>query len=392
MAGRARSHDREGEAAWWIWDVPKLGFRRVPPAALERERAPCLSAEPMRAGRATGSRMMSNETEFLARSPSSPPRAPIAGRTAWLRRDLAESDYLVRLSQDCIVELKKCAAELGARQLPTILLTPGEYPMPACRAVMAHVRSILQCGCGFAVVERIPVDQISPEQAIALYWLLSSMIARPVAQKLDGTMIYDVLDTGLTATPGSGIRRDKTGMELSYHTDNSYNTCPPEYVGLLCIRAARSGGLSRVISLHALHNKVLGQNPTVLRRLYSPYWFDRQREHFDWEPKVLSAPVFQSAGDQVNARISLHQIRGGYVVKGDAMDRETAASLDLIEETFDNEEFTIEFGLTPGMLEYTNNLVIGHSRTAFEDYPEPTRKRWLVRLWLRDRGRKAYTG
>jgi len=32
------------------------------------------------------------------------------------------------------------------------------------------------------------------------------------------------------------------------------------------------------------------------------------------------------------------------------------------------------------------------SRTEFEDHPEPDRRRHLVRLWLRDHGRRAYTG
>ena len=29
---------------------------------------------------------------------------------------------------------------------------------------------------------------------------------------------------------------------------------------------------------------------------------------------------------------------------------------------------------------------------AFEDFPEPERRRYLVRLWLRDPGRRAYAG
>jgi hypothetical protein len=303
-----------------------------------------------------------------------------------------ESDYLIHLSPECIRELKEMAKELLTRPLPTILLTPKEYPMPICQETMARVRSILEKGCGFAVVERLPLDQVSAEQAIGLYWLLSSMIARPVAQKLDGTMIYDVRDSGQKATPGSGVRRDKTNMELSYHTDNSYNDTPPEYVGLLCVRPARSGGVSKVMSLHTLHNEALRRDPRILERFYSPYWFDRQREYFSSEPMVLAAPVFLSNGGQIKARVSLHQIQGGYAVKGEVMDETTAASLDLMDAIFAEEKFAVQFQLMAGMLEYTNNFVIGHSRTSFDDYPEPALMRWLVRLWLRDHGRRAYAG
>ena len=46
------------------------------------------------------------------------------------------------------------------------------------------------------------------------------------------------------AAAGSGVRPDQTNMEQYFHNDNSYNTTPPEYVGLLCERPARSGGIS----------------------------------------------------------------------------------------------------------------------------------------------------
>src|SRR5260370_33718614 len=68
------------------------------------------------------------------------------------------------------------------------------------------------------------------------------MVSRPVAQKLEGTMIYDVLDTGQHAIPGSGVRPDKTNPEIRFHNDNAYNDTPPDYVGLLCLRQAQSGG------------------------------------------------------------------------------------------------------------------------------------------------------
>lgn len=35
---------------------------------------------------------------------------------------------------------------------------------------------------------------------------------------------------------------------------------------------------------------------------------------------------------------------------------------------------------------------LAHRRTAFRDWPEPERKRHLVRLWLRDAGRPFYQG
>ena len=38
--------------------------------------------------------------------------------------------------------------------------------------------------------------------------------------------------------------------------------------------------------------------------------------------------------------------------------------------------------LEPGDLQIMNNHVLLHSRTAFEDYKDPERKRLLYRLWI----------
>ena len=58
------------------------------------------------------------------------------------------------------------------------------------------MREMLDRGRRFAVVDRLPMSELNQAEGTAIYWLLSSMVSRPVAQKLDGTMIYDVLDTG----------------------------------------------------------------------------------------------------------------------------------------------------------------------------------------------------
>jgi alpha-ketoglutarate-dependent taurine dioxygenase len=217
------------------------------------------------------------------------------------------------------------------------------------------------------------------------------MVARPVAQKLDGTMIYDVHDTGRQALPGSGIRPDKTNIEIRFHIDNAYNTTPPEIVGLLCLRTAKSGGTSRVLSFHTVHNVLLARHPEHLPRLYQPFWFDRQREFFPGEPDTFFAPVFE-AGDELRARFSVHQINSGYAMKGEPVDNEGAAALAATLDIFEDPEIPIDFEFAPGEIQFVDNRTLGHSRTEFEDHPEPERRRHLVRLWLRDHGRRAYTG
>ncbi|HEV2336047.1 MAG TPA: TauD/TfdA family dioxygenase [Stellaceae bacterium] len=315
----------------------------------------------------------------------------ITGPSAWRRGDLATEDYRITLPAAALDEVRRAADEVRRFPLPTILRLPHEFEMPQCRAAMAEVRRILDRGVRFAIVDRLPLDEIGAAAGIEIYWLLSSMVARPVAQSLDGKMIYDVRDTGRAALPGSGVRPDQTNIELKFHTDNSYNRAPPDTVVLLCLKPAERGGHSRVASFHTFYNALQARHPECLARLYRPFWFDRQKEFHEGEPAVFAAPVF-SAGDELSARFSAHQIRGGYALKGEPFDDEGAASLAALLDLFDDESLSADFDLEPGQLQFVDNRVLGHARTQFEDFPEPERRRHLVRLWLRDRGRRAYPG
>ncbi|HUA53478.1 MAG TPA: TauD/TfdA family dioxygenase [Candidatus Sulfotelmatobacter sp.] len=317
--------------------------------------------------------------------------APIPAPGGWRRADVRTEDYRVVLSPACLDEIRRAAELVERHPLPTILLDPAEFDLPQCRAAMTRVRTALDDGVRFAVVDRLPIEALSLDAAKAMYWLLASLVARPVAQKLDGTMIYDVHDTGAQALPGSGVRPDKTNIELKPHNDNSYNRMPPDHVALLCVRAARSGGRSRVMSFLTAHNLMRERHRALLSRLYQPFWFDRQREFFPGEAPIFAAPVYDYDG-VLRTRFSSHQIHGGYVLKGEPIDAAGAAAIAALGEMFDDPDLTVEFEMAPGELQFVNNRAIGHSRTAFEDHPEPERRRHLVRLWLRDHGRRAYTG
>jgi alpha-ketoglutarate-dependent taurine dioxygenase len=315
----------------------------------------------------------------------------ILGPSAWVRRDLAEDDWRVPLSAQCLDEIRRAAEEIGQLPLPVVVLRPQDFALPACRERMARVRDILDHGVRFALVDRLPVEEIGAAAATAIYWLLSSMVARPVAQKLDGTLVYDVLDTGQQALPGSGVRPDKTNIELKFHNDNAYNRTPPEYVGLLCLRQAPSGGRSRVLSFHSAHNRLLSQYRQCLPRLYRPFWFDRQREFFDGESATFAAPVFEAAGE-LRTRFSVHQINSGYAMRREPLDPEGQEAIGAMDELFGDDALSFDFALEPGQIEFVHNRAVGHARTAFVDDPAPAGRRHLVRLWLRDSGHRAYPG
>ncbi|MFI5002848.1 MAG: TauD/TfdA family dioxygenase [Reyranellales bacterium] len=316
----------------------------------------------------------------------------IAGRAAWTRADIREGDYRVVLSDAARTELLDAAKSLRRQPVPLLALRPDSFALPACRAAMAEVRNILTEGIRFALLSGLPIEELSLEESKALYWMLSAMLARPVAQKLDGTMVYDVHDTGQQALPGSGVRPDKTNIDLQFHNDNAYNALMPVFVALLCVRPAREGGMSRVMSFATAHNALLARHRAVLPRLYQPFWFDRQREFHPGEPSTFSAPLFIGDGERLSARLTLHQIRGGYAMRGEAMDNETAAAIEAIKDVFADPSLQFDFRLQAGDMQFVANREIGHSRTEFRDHDEAERRRLLIRLWLRNEGAQGYIG
>jgi hypothetical protein len=128
-------------------------------------------------------------------------------------------------------------------------------------------------------------------------------------------------------------------------------------------------------------------------RLYRPFWYDRHAEHHAGEPATWAAPIFERDADgAISARLALGEIHAGYELRGERLDNETAAALAAVQSVFDQPELHVELGFEPGQIQYVNNRATGHARTEFVDFPEPGRKRHLVRLWLRDAGKRGYCG
>jgi alpha-ketoglutarate-dependent taurine dioxygenase len=314
----------------------------------------------------------------------------INGPIAWTRATLAPGQGWARLDAACQEELLAVAAELRTDPLPALVLDPAAFDLTHCRRAMAGIKDMLEHGPGFAIVDGLPLERIGRAEAVSLFWLLSSLIARPVAQKWDGTMIYDVRDTG--RTPGNGVRPDVTNVEQSFHTDNSYNLCPPEYVGLLCLHPSMEGGVSRLVSLVSAHNEMRRRSPALLARLYEPFYFDRQREHAPGDALVTRHPIFEIEADRLRGRLSRFQVKNGQALAGVALDAANEAALDELDRTMDQPDLRMDFLFEAGRMQFVNNGQIAHKRTGFRDWPEPERKRHLVRLWLRDRGRRSYNG
>src|SRR2546428_638501 len=78
------------------------------------------------------------------------------------------------------------------------------------------------------------------------------------AEKIPNT---DLLARGVTtgkAAPTPFVRRYQTAGNIAYHCDLA------DAVGLLCLRTARTGGASRIVSSVSVYNELLRRRPDLV--------------------------------------------------------------------------------------------------------------------------------
>ncbi len=319
-----------------------------------------------------------------------PVRQVPPGPRGWLAREVAESDWLISLDDGMRREIDRLADFIAANPLQNLQRRVADFSLPRCAETMGRMKDKVDNGVGFAVLDRMPMDDHPLEVMVEVYWLLGQFIGRPVAQKWNGEMIYNVRDTGQAYE--YGVRGSHTSVELVFHTDNAFASMVPDYVGLLCRYPAAEGGVSRFCSLYTVHRRMQDRFPGQLERLYRPMYFDRQKEHADGAPPVCLAPYFSWSGDRLNARANSSLVRKGYEVAEEDMDGELVAALDAIDEVCSSEEIWYEAPLYRGQIQYLNNHEVGHYRSEFQDHEDPDKRRHLYRLWHRERGSTCYDG
>ena len=132
------------------------------------------------------------------------------------------------------------------------------------RQSLQPIAGVLEQGPGFVVIES-PRRDLDDRQRTLLYWLLGLVLGRPVTQNIQGTLLYDVRDTGQDIRYGA--RFSITNAESSFHTDASFFDEVVDYVGLLCLKPSLSGGVSQVVN----GNTVSAESSSATQRL-CPFW------------------------------------------------------------------------------------------------------------------------
>jgi hypothetical protein len=246
---------------------------------------------------------------------------------------------------------------------------------PRLRAAYEEVRS----GRGFVVLRGLPVDEVKAEEFVAAVWGVGTHFGNALSQNTSGDLIGHVVDASAEdATP----RMYRSNLELRPHNDIT------AMISLACWHKSEKGGASVIVSSVTVHDELCKHSPEVLAPLYRGFHYHQVGEEAPGEPAVTRnrVPLFAVRNGQMSSRYLRSNLVAGHREIGMPLTAEEIAALNRFDTVAIAPENRLAFFLERGDMLVVNNYTVMHARTSFTNFPEPERKRHLVRLWMDQAG------
>jgi hypothetical protein len=306
-------------------------------------------------------------------------RRTIHGAGVWTGRDLqADASWIHPLSPESLEEIDRAlgiAKRTGAR----IPFGRDAFPLPHVSEELDSILDEVENGRGFVLVRGIPRSRYSDEECELIYWGLGVHLGTPVSQNARGHLLGHVRDEGRTINDPNA-RAYQTRMRMDFHTD----MLPVDLLGLFCVRRAKSGGESKVVSALTIHNVLREERPDLLEVLYGTFHLDWRGEEPAGERPFFSLPMFSERDGRVTTRICslayyTSAARFGQRYAPSALQVE---ALRKVQEIANRPELMLSMEFEEGDIQLINNHMTLHARTSYEDYDEPHLQRHLLRMWI----------
>ncbi|MDD9876330.1 MAG: TauD/TfdA family dioxygenase [Magnetovibrio sp.] len=303
---------------------------------------------------------------------------PVGGPAAWRGPEMAaQTDWIYRLSDADIGELDAAAATTLERGLDVLAITKDDFPLPTLGPRLAGLRRDLLDGRGFAYLRGLPVSDYDTAALARLYFGIGVHVGDPVPQNRNGHMVAHVIDIG-TSPDDPKKRITQTPVELPFHSDSV------DVVALLCRHLAKTGGESSIVSAVTVHDEIMRRRPDLLEVLYQPIHIDRRGEIPEGMNPWFELPVFNWFEGLLTTfgplRPYIDSAQRFETVPA-LTDRQVEA-LDFLDQVTREADVRLDLPFEQGDIQFLHNHLIMHGRKVYEDWPEPERKRHLVRLWL----------
>jgi hypothetical protein len=299
--------------------------------------------------------------------------------SAWLARDAAQDlSWTIHMTSEEAAGFDTALAHAEAAAKPLLAMTRADFPLPpASRAVLERAIATTQGRWGMCLLKGFGVDRWTEAQTRLAYWGMGLHMGTARTQNRASEIINDVRDTGADYKVKGG-RGYNTNAGLDFHQDSC------DVVALLCRRTAKSGGTSKVISSIALRDEVARLRPDLVPVLQQDWYHSYQGTQDPVQPPYYRCPIVGDDPDWFCARTNRKNTDAAQrdfdeVPRLSAAQREV---LDLLDQLMPSDKLCYSMELEQGDLQLLNNYVTLHSRTPFEDFDTPDRKRHLLRLWL----------
>jgi hypothetical protein len=308
-------------------------------------------------------------------SKSLPPE--INDASVWYGPQLSgRTDWIEHLHAEEIAEVESAARQLGESSIDLTSINVEDFPIPTLGPRLRHLLKEVLNGRGFVLIKALPVERWTTREAAIAFLGIGVHLGNLRMQNAAGHLLGHVKDLG-RSSDDPNARIYQTRERQTHHTDSC------DVVGLLCMRAAKSGGLSNLVSSNTIFNEMRRRRPDLLGILLERIETDRRGEVPEGSNPYFSIPVFNWHEGLLSAIYQRQYIESARRFPGVApLSPKQVEALNLFDELANDPNLNLMMDLQPGDMQFVHNHTILHDRTAFEDYPEPERKRHLLRLWL----------
>lgn len=302
----------------------------------------------------------------------------MTGPAAWIGAEMAqrEDEWLVQLSAADIADLERAARHYLSLGRDVGEITAADFPLAHFGAHLQQLKQKLLHGNGIEVLRGLPVAGYSQEFAATVFCGIGAHLGSARSQNAAGHILGHVRDVGADVHDPN-VRIYQTAARQTFHTDSA------DVVGLLCIREAKEGGRSLLVSAMTIYNRMLATRPDLLALLFDPIPTDRRGEVPEGMKPYMEIPPLSWHAGYLTVFYQRQYIDSGQRFP-DAMrlSPQHVEALDMFDALANDPELHFGMQLQPGDMQFVYNHTQLHDRTGFVDWPEPSKRRHLLRLWL----------
>ena len=302
----------------------------------------------------------------------------ITGPSAWLGKEMINNPeaWLYQLTAGDIADLENAAKHFLSLGRDIGEVSKETFPLTTFLSHINVLSEKLLHGVGVEVLRGLPIANYTQEFTAAIFCGLGSHLGSARSQNSQGHILGHVRDIGADANdPNSRIYQ--TCERQTYHTDSA------DVVGLICIREAKEGGRSLLVSAESIYNRMKAERPDLLERLFDPIATDRRGEVPEGAKPFMEIPVLSWHQGYLTVFYQRQYIDSAQRFDGAMrLTAEHIEALDMLDALANDPELCFGMQLEPGDMQFVYNHSQLHDRTGFLDWPDPTRRRHLMRLWL----------